>query len=99
MQLKRIGPLSCAKVAGLLYAAAGLIVGFCLSLAALFGAAIGAAVGDEPGMAVFGLLFGVGAVVVLPIVYGLMGFVCALLGAALYNLAARITGGIELELG
>ncbi len=45
-----------------------------------------------------GLLFGVGAVVVMPIVYGLLGFVSALVGAALYNLVARVTGGIELEL-
>jgi hypothetical protein len=98
MKLNRIGPLSCAKMAGVLYAALGLIFGFFVSAAALFGVAIGAAAGDEPGMAVLGLLFGVGAVVVLPIVYGLAGFLSALVGAALYNLAARVTGGIELEL-
>jgi hypothetical protein len=98
MKLKRVGPLSCAKVAAILYSGIGLVVGFCISLAALLGVAIGAAAGDEPGMAVLGLLFGVGAVVVLPIVYGLAGFLSALVGAALYNLAARVTGGIELEL-
>jgi hypothetical protein len=65
---------------------------------ALFGVALGAGAGDEPGTAVLGLLFGVGAVVVMPIVYGLLGFVSALVGAALYNLVARVTGGIELEL-
>ena len=98
MKLKRIGPLSCAKMAGVLYAALGLIFGFFVSAAALFGVALGAGASDEPGMAVFGLLFGVGAIVVLPIVYGLLGFVSALVGAALYNLVARVTGGIELEL-
>jgi hypothetical protein len=45
-----------------------------------------------------GLLFGVGAIVLLPIFYGLLGFVCALVGAALYNVVAKLTGGIELEL-
>lgn len=96
MKLRRVGPLSCAKMAGVLYAALGLIFGCFVSAAALFGVALGA--GDEPGTAVLGLLFGVGAVVVMPIVYGLLGFVSALVGAALYNLVARVTGGIELEL-
>jgi len=98
MQLKRIGPLSCARMAAVLYAALGLIVGFFVSVAALLGMALGSVVEGEPGAALIGLLFGIGAIVLLPIVYGLLGFVCALVGAALYNLVARLTGGIELEL-
>jgi len=61
MELKRIGALSCAKIAGVLYAAAGLIIGFFFSLAAVFGPALGATSGDEPGAALFGVLFGIGA--------------------------------------
>jgi hypothetical protein len=98
MRLKRIGPLSCAKMAGVLYAALGLIVGFFISIAALFGVALSSGAEGEPGAAFIGLLFGVGAIVVLPIVYGLLGFVSALVGAALYNLVAKLTGGIELDL-
>ena len=81
-----------------LYAALGLIVGFFVSVAALFGMALGSVAEGEPGSALIGLLFGIGAIVLLPILYGLLGFVCALVGAALYNLAARVAGGIELEL-
>jgi hypothetical protein len=44
----------------------------------------------------FGVLFGVGAIVLLPILYGCMGFVVSLVGAWLYNLAAGAVGGIEL---
>jgi hypothetical protein len=43
------------------------------------------------------VVFGVGAVVVLPVFYGLMGFVGGLLSSALYNLVARTVGGVELE--
>jgi hypothetical protein len=85
-------------MAAVLYAALGLIVGFFVSIAALFGMALGSVAEGEPGSALIGLLFGFGAIVLLPIFYGLLGFVCALVGAALYNLAARLTGGIELEL-
>ena len=98
MQLKRVGPLSCAKVMGIVYAALGLIVGFFVSIAAVFGVALGSAAGDEPGAALIGLLFGVGAIIALPVFYGLLGFVCGAVVAALYNLVARLTGGIELEL-
>jgi hypothetical protein len=85
-------------MAAVLYAAIGLIVGLFVSIAALFGVALASGAEGEPGAAFIGLLFGVGAIVVLPIVYGLLGFVSALVGAALYNLVARVTGGVELEL-
>jgi hypothetical protein len=44
-----------------------------------------------------GMLFGVGAIVILPICYGVMGFIFTLIGAAIFNVAARITGGVEVE--
>lgn len=36
-----------------------------------------------------------GSMVVLPVAYGLFGFVATLVGVALYNLVARWLGGIE----
>lgn len=45
-----------------------------------------------------GLLFGVGSVIFLPVFYGILGFVSGLIGALLYNGAARLIGGIEIEL-
>ena len=44
------------------------------------------------------MLFGAGAVVILPIVYGCIGFVGGLIMAPLYNLVAKVVGGIEVEL-
>jgi hypothetical protein len=48
--------------------------------------------------ALIGVFLGAGAVVALPIFYGVLGFVFGALGAAIYNLAARLVGGIEIEL-
>jgi hypothetical protein len=75
------------------------MIGAFLSLFALVGGlatASFASTGVRPS-SWFGLAFGLGAVLVLPVVYGLMGFVQGLIGCALYNLAARSVGGIEID--
>ena len=41
---------------------------------------------------------GLGAIVILPIFYGGLGFIVAVIASALYNLAAGWVGGIEIEL-
>lgn len=94
MTVRRIGVLSLAKIMGALYTGIGLVIGAFIALFSLFGAAIGA--GDSPE-AWMGAFFGIGAIVFLPIFYGLLGFVAGLLGAALYNLAAGFMGGLELD--
>ena len=37
-------------------------------------------------------------VVLLPVLYGVMGFVFGIIGAAFYNLVARWVGGFEVEI-
>ena len=96
MVINRVGPLSVAKLAGMLYAILGLIFGAIISLIALAGGM--AANSDEPGAAVVGTIFGAGAVILLPIFYGGLGFVMTLLMAALYNFAARIVGGVHIDM-
>ena len=95
MVINRVGPLSVAKLAGMLYAILGLIFGAIISLIALAGGM--AANADEPGAAAAGAIFGAGAVIVLPILYGCLGFVMTLLTAALYNMTARIVGGVQID--
>jgi hypothetical protein len=34
----------------------------------------------------------------LPILYGVMGFIFGAIGAAIYNVASRTIGGLEMEL-
>jgi len=43
-------------------------------------------------------MFGMGAIVFLPIFYGVMGIVMGALTAVLYNLFAGLVGGIELDI-
>lgn len=93
MIVTRIGPLSAAKIAGTLYAAGGLLVGALFSLVSL----IGAATSDSLGNAAFGAVFGIGAVIVFPILYGVLGFVSTLVAASIYNVLAGVVGGIELD--
>jgi len=50
-------------------------------------------------MAALPALFGIAAIVVFPILYGVMGFVFAALAATVYNLVAAKIGGIEVETG
>jgi hypothetical protein len=100
MVIKRVGPLSVAKVSGLLYALMGLLFGACISLFMMAaGSLAGGPWADTPqlGGAMFGAIFGVGAIVFLPIFYGVMGFVFGGIGAAIYNVVAGWIGGIEIE--
>ena len=94
MIVKRVGPLSVAKNAGVLYAVIGLIVGAFFSLFAVAGA-FSRDSGAAAGIA--GIL-GVGAIIMFPIFYACIGFVGSLIAAALYNVVAGMVGGIELDL-
>ncbi len=89
MVLKRVGPVSLAKIAGTLYAVLGLFIGAIVSLIA----SVGFALKPPEAPAVFGLLFGVGAVVLVLLIYGCLGFLMALIMAGLYNLLAGMVGG------
>ncbi len=98
--VRKVGIGSLAKILGFLYAAIGVIAGAVISLASLAGAAFGQAAGGEEGAAaaVIGLVFGVGAIIVLPIFYGVMGLVGGLIMGAVYNIAAGVVGGIKIDL-
>ncbi len=98
MIVRRIGVLSLGKIMGLLYGLLGLLIGAIVAVFSLFGAAIGSMTAQhghaEP---VIGALFGVGAVVFLPILYGIMGALAGFVTAALYNLVAGAVGGLRLD--
>lgn len=95
MVVKRVGPLSLAKISFVVYALIGLIVGCVVALLALFGAALGGVGTTGPFV---GMALGVGAIIALPILYGIIGFLAGLIGAAIYNAAAGMIGGVEVEL-
>ncbi|HEX8618169.1 MAG TPA: hypothetical protein VF911_11340 [Thermoanaerobaculia bacterium] len=95
MVIRRFGPLSFAKISGVLYALMGLIFGAIISAVSIVGGVFGAA--QQGGDALAGMMFGAAAVVVLPIFYGVLGFVMSLIGAALYNVVAGFVGGIQMD--
>ena len=91
--LNRIDPASAIKIGFVTYALLGLIAGaFCAAIA-LAGISFGLHA-RMPWAGSMGLL----AVIVCPIIYGLIGGIAAVVTALLYNLAARFVGGLSVEL-
>jgi hypothetical protein len=96
MELKRIGPLSAGKILGVMGFILGLLMGlFTIVVSMATSAYFGDYFGDSSIMSV---MFGVGSILVMPFLYGIIGFLQGLVGAWLYNLIAKFLGGIRLEL-
>ena len=93
MILKRVGVLSVAKIGGIINAVMGLIIGL------FMGAMFSLMPMNNPDMPSWlAPSFGAGAVVFMPIMYGMFGFVGGAIGAVVYNLFAGMVGGLELHL-
>jgi hypothetical protein len=98
MKIRSVGPLSVGKIFGAIYASLGLVIGLVFAFVSLVGAAIaanqqGAAAGLPP------VALGIAAIFFAPLFYGLMGFIGGVITAALYNVASRFMGGIEIDVG
>jgi hypothetical protein len=94
MVIRRIGVWSLARIYGVISATIGLLIGLFLALFSLAGAGLA---NDPDGPAWLMPIFGVGAIVVLPLFYGVMGVVSGAISAAIYNLFAGMVGGISIE--
>jgi hypothetical protein len=91
--LKRIAPASAFKVGLVSYAVLGLIAGVFCGLITLAGVSF-APHAHMPFAPAIGLF----AVIVCPVVYGVIGGILTAISAVLYNLAAGWVGGVEVEL-
>ncbi|HIH93805.1 TPA: hypothetical protein HA338_07090 [Methanosarcina acetivorans] len=91
--ITKIGVLSLGKVSGAIYAIMGFIFGAILTLTSI---GMGSVMGNEGAFA--GLLFGAGAIIALPIFYGILGFIGGIITAFVYNVATGFIGGLEIEL-
>ncbi|WP_321428405.1 hypothetical protein [uncultured Methanolobus sp.] len=89
--ITRIGVFSLGMVSAAASAIFGLIVGAFTTLAALGGG------GGLFGM-FFGVFFGIGAIIALPILYGIFGFCSGVVTALIYNTAIGFVGGLEVEI-
>ena len=88
-QLTYITPLRAGIVLGVLYGILSLLVVPCVLLAA--------ALGSKTGVPALGIFLGAGLAILLPVLYAAAGFIGGIIGAALYNLIAKWTGGFEFE--
>jgi len=97
MTLRRVDPLSAAKLVGMIYALFGLLGGAIASSVFVIGGIVGAALGRQSASPVVSILFGAGAIVFLPFLYGGLGFLGTLVAAAVYNWLAGWLGGIRWD--
>ena len=83
--------LSVGKVYALTLAFLGFIV-------VIFVAIIGSAFNAYDRGGLLGPSLGIASIILFPIIYGIIGFLAGIIGAAIYNLIAKLVGGIEIEL-
>lgn len=88
--IKKIGVESAGKIFGLLYAVIGLIVGIIMSLISLVTV-------PSEGVGGVSAILGMSAIIIIPLIYGIIGFAGGAMVAFLYNLIADRIGGIEVE--
>lgn len=85
-QISRISVLQTSKVVAILYAVLGFIT-------VPFGCILLALRSEDTTNLIVGVIYLLG-----PIIYGVMGFIFAAIGIAVYNLVASRIGGIEFEI-
>ncbi|MGQ0703883.1 MAG: hypothetical protein ACT4PM_12190 [Gemmatimonadales bacterium] len=88
MIIKRFDAVSVGKVMGVCYLLIGLLAGLLI-------AAMGSMVGGATGLPFAGT--GIAAIIIVPIVYGIIGFIGGIIGAFIYNLVAGWVGGVVMD--
>lgn len=94
VSVSKIEVFSLGKVVGAIYALFGLIIGAFITLLSIMGSLAAQSFGAS---GVVSMMFGIGSIILIPIFYGIMGFIIGVLAAFFYNIIAGWIGGIELE--
>ncbi len=94
--IRRIEPASAFKIGFVINGFFGLILGAFCTLASVAGVVFVRNLHTSMGIA---HTVGVAAIVICPLIYGLVGGISAAIGSALYNVASSWLGGLKLELG
>jgi hypothetical protein len=97
MTIAKVAVGSAAKVTATLNTGFGLIFGFSIAAVSMLGSGLASAMPSEGAPPVLGAFFGVGAIIFLPLLYGFFGLIGGAVGAIIYNMAAGIVGGLEIE--
>jgi hypothetical protein len=90
-RIKRIAPLQLGKIFGLLYGIMGLLICPFFLLVFLFAPAGQ----NQPKVGI--MAFGAGFALILPVLYGVVGFIGGIVSAFLYNIIVKWVGGLEVE--
>jgi hypothetical protein len=100
MVIKRVAPLSAAKIAGLIYALIGLPFALLVWVISLVGLNYSGLSNSPflPFAPAYVVAGGAVAVIILPLFYGSFCFIMTLIGAWLYNLVAGFVGGVQVEI-
>jgi hypothetical protein len=100
LRIRKLGVLSFAKMQGVMGLVIGLIIGVIYGLIIIAYALLGASMlNGNSSLAVGGggVVIGIVAMVGIPIMYGIIGFIGGAIGALIYNLFAGMVGGVEIE--
>ena len=98
VEISRFDLVSLFKVAFLLYATLGLVAGLFYGLVIMVVGQLGSFLGEDlPGLGYLTGIVGVLAIPALALMYGVLGSIVVMIGGALYNLAARLVGGVKMD--
>jgi hypothetical protein len=95
MKLRRVGAVSVAITMGAVYFFVGIVVAVVMGGVMMLG--FGALAAKDSGNPLASMFAGGFFLILAPIFYGILGFLGGLIGAGIYNLVSRFTGGIEME--
>ncbi len=97
VEIKKIHALSFAKIIALVWIFIGFILGFGVGfISFIFGSVIG---GMSTGhLSASGAWLGIGGFILIPILFGIIGFLLGLLLAWFYNLLSWWVGGMRIEI-
>ena len=104
LRIRKINVLSAGKVVGIIYLILGIFLGLFLTIVPTMGPIMV----RDPSMIrtgydlIYDLIFGPmmlsgAAIILVPILYGIGGFLAGVISAFLYNLIANWIGPIEIE--
>ena len=99
LRINKIDILSLAKIYGVMGVIIGLIIGIIYGLITIVFGAMIMGLGQREGFAAGGgsIIFGILMMILFPIIYGIFAFVAGAIGAVIYNVFAKMVGGIEIE--
>ena len=89
-EIRAIDVMSLAKVAAVINAIYGFFVGLLLS--------VGFFIWPVPGIQQISRMIGAGLIIVVPLIYGIIGFLAGAIFAFIYNFVASKVGGVKIRL-